>query len=143
VCALQKGALVEVGWGDVAVGLSDEVTPDVAVGAVVVSGDGHGPAEVGVLFERSARVEALIRVEGGEVGRSDVIECAPDVFPGSTQDIGDTALPFFVGQGEGEAVMRESDRSEESVPGTESLHLGGAEVGAVGEVEDVHTREED
>ncbi len=143
MCALQKGVPVEVGWGDVAVGLSDEVTPDVAVGAVVVGGDGHGAAEVGVLFERSVRVVALIRVEGGEVRRGDVIKRAPDVFAGSGEDIGDAALPFFVGEGEGEAVMLESGWSEESVTGTESLHLRGAEVGAVGEVEDVHTREED
>jgi hypothetical protein len=143
VCALQKGVPVEVGWGDVAVGLSDEVTPDVAVGAVVVGGDGHGPAKVGVLFGRSVRVVTFISIEGGEVGWSDVIERAPDVFAGGGEDIGDTALPFFVRQGEGEAVMRESGWSEESVPGTESLHLRGAEVGAVGEVEDVHTREED
>jgi hypothetical protein len=125
------------------VGLADEVTPGVAVGVVVAGGDGHGAAEVGVLFERSVRVVTLISVEGGEVGRSDVIERAPDVFAGGGEDIGDTALPFFVRQGEGEAVMLESGWSEESVTGTESLHLGGAEVGAVGEVENVHRREED
>jgi hypothetical protein len=56
--------------------------------------------------------------------------------PGGNK-IGDAALPFYIWQGEGEAMRGEARRTEKLVAGAKALHLRGAEVRAVGEVENV------
>lgn len=133
--ALQEGLAVKVGGSDVSAGLAHKVAPNAGDGASVGTGDLEGAARVGVLRGFARGIIPLVGVERGKVVRGDPVERAPDLVSGRREDIGHAALPFIIGQGESEAVVGEAGRMPEAATGTEPVHLCGAQVGAVGEVE--------
>ena len=113
-----------------------EVAPGLLAGFVVIRRDFDGAAEVSVAGCGVRRVEAFVGIERGEIGGSDAVEGAPDLETGSAYDISNAAPPLFVVEGEREAVVGQPRGGKETVAGAEAAHLRGAQVGAVGEVEE-------
>jgi len=133
--AFAQGAEVEGGGRDVAVRLADEIAPDVRVLEMVLGGDFDGAPDVGVVGIGLPGIESFVGIERGEVCRIDAVERAPNAMTRGGQEVGDAALPFSVGEGEGEAVSVEACRREKLMTGAKAVHLRRAEVGSVGEVE--------
>lgn len=114
----------------------DEVAPDIVDGLAFGGEDADRTADVFVVAVRAVGIVALIVIKRAKAGVIDLVEGTPNVVAGRGGEVGHATLPLFVGQGEGEAMIVEAGGAEEAVDGAESLHLGGAEVGAVGEVAD-------
>lgn len=114
---------------------ADEIAPDVAPEPAVRFVDRDGAAHV--VAERGvfARMADLVLVKGRKVARCQCVERAPHFPAAVRQDIGHAALPFFVRQGESQAVTGKAGGAEKTVARAKPVHLRGAQVGAVGEVE--------
>ncbi len=90
--------------------LTDKVAPHVADYLAGGVRDLDGASHVVATVRISAGVANFIRVERVEMGGCKAVERAPRIMAGRREEIGDAALPFVVGQGEGESMSGETRR---------------------------------
>lgn len=105
----EEGLAVKCGRRDVCAWFTNDVTPDITDGPSGWIGDLEGASQVGAPGGIFAGVANFIRVEGGEMGGRNAVERAPHLVAGRRKEISHTALPFVVGEGEGQAMFRQTD----------------------------------